>query len=409
MTSPFTGQPGEAMPRPGVGAPSGGGRPNVVVVAVDPDEANRGRLSAMLNKAPSFSSVDEVAPRLNGDPVVLVLGPSYAEQSRLETVAQLLSARREVGAVMIAQKLSTDVMRVAMRAGLSDVLTLPVDKAGLAEAVERAAASLTVTPAATAPSGVEFEADGELARVITVFSPKGGSGKSVIASNLAVSLARRSPKPVVLIDADLQFGDIAVMLKLSPQHTIVDAVSALDRLDAPMLQNLLVQHKESGLMVLPAPLEPAFADQIGAAEIVRIVEVLRTFCSYVVVDTCAYFNDVVLGLIEISDDVLIVAGMDIPNIKNVRIGLQTLKLLNTPSEKLRLILNRSNSQVRLDVKEIERTLGVTADALVPSDVVVPQTVNRGEAVVLKEPKSSVAKALEELADLFLPRQQAKKK
>ena len=381
----------------------------MVVVAVDPDEANRGRLSAMLNKAPSFSSVDEVAPRLNGDPVVLVLGPSYAEQSRLETVAQLLSARREVGAVMIAQKLSTDVMRVAMRAGLSDVLTLPVDKAGLAEAVERAAASLTVTPAAMAPSGVEFEADGELARVITVFSPKGGSGKSVIASNLAVSLARRSPKPVVLIDADLQFGDIAVMLKLSPQHTIVDAVSALDRLDAPMLQNLLVQHKESGLMVLPAPLEPAFADQIGAAEIVRIVEVLRTFCSYVVVDTCAYFNDVVLGLIEISDDVLIVAGMDIPNIKNVRIGLQTLKLLNTPSEKLRLILNRSNSQVRLDVKEIERTLGVTADALVPSDVVVPQTVNRGEAVVLKEPKSSVAKALEELADLFLPRQQAKKK
>ncbi|MCB1261789.1 MAG: P-loop NTPase [Acidimicrobiales bacterium] len=376
---------------------------------MDPDEANRGRLSAMLNKAPSFSSVDEVAPRLNGDPVVLVLGPSYAEQSRLETVAQLLSARREVGAVMIAQKLSTDVMRVAMRAGLSDVLTLPVDKAGLAEAVERAAASLTVTPAAMAPSGVEFEADGELARVITVFSPKGGSGKSVIASNLAVSLARRSPKPVVLIDADLQFGDIAVMLKLSPQHTIVDAVSALDRLDAPMLQNLLVQHKESGLMVLPAPLEPAFADQIGAAEIVRIVEVLRTFCSYVVVDTCAYFNDVVLGLIEISDDVLIVAGMDIPNIKNVRIGLQTLKLLNTPSEKLRLILNRSNSQVRLDVKEIERTLGVTADALVPSDVVVPQTVNRGEAVVLKEPKSSVAKALEELADLFLPRQQAKKK
>ena len=154
-------------------------------------------------------------------------------------------------------------------------------------------------------------------------------------------------------------------------------------------------------------MQPAAAN--GAAEIVRIVEVLRTFCSYVVVDTCAYFNDVVLGLIEISDDVLIVAGMDIPNIKNVRIGLQTLKLLNTPSEKLRLILNRSNSQVRLDVKEIERTLGVTADALVPSDVVVPQTVNRGEAVVLKEPKSSVAKALEELADLFLPRQQAKKK
>ena len=408
MTSPFTGQPGEAMPRPGTGAPSGGGRPSVVVVAVDADEKNRDRLSGMLGKPPVFASVDEVAPRLNGEPVVLVLGPSFADTDHLQTVEQLLAARREVGAVMIAGKLSTDVMRVAMRAGLSDVLTLPVDKGQLKEAIDRAAASLTVAQAPAVPAGPDFEADGELARVVTVFSPKGGSGKSVIASNLAVSLAKRSEKPVVLIDADLQFGDIAVMLKLSPQHTIVDAVSALDRLDPSMLQNLLVQHKESGLLVLPAPLEPAFADQIGAAEIVRIVEVLRTFCSFVVVDTCAYFNDVVLGLIEISDDVLIVAGMDIPNIKNVRIGLQTLKLLNTPQEKLRLILNRSNSQVRLDVKEIEKTLGVTADALVPSDVVVPQTVNRGEAVVIKEPKSSVAKALEELADLFVPRQAKKR-
>jgi pilus assembly protein CpaE len=155
--------------------------------------------------------------------------------------------------------------------------------------------------------------------------------------------------------------------------------------------------------VLPAPLEPAFADQIGAAEMVRIVEVLRTFCSYVVIDTPAYFNDVVLGLIEMSDDVLLIAGMDIPNIKNVKIGLQTLRLLNTPMEKLRLILNRSNSKVKLDVGEVERTLGVQADGLIPSDVVVPQAVNKGEAVVLMAPKSGVAKAMHEIADLFLPK------
>ena len=99
-----------------------------------------------------------------------------------------------------------------------------------------------------------------------------GSGKSVIASNLAVLLAQRSEKPVVLVDADLQFGDVAVMLKLTPQHTIVDAVSSLDRMDATMLRELLVEHQPEGLLVLPAPLEPAFADQIGASEMVRIVE-----------------------------------------------------------------------------------------------------------------------------------------
>jgi pilus assembly protein CpaE len=251
--------------------------------------------------------------------------------------------------------------------------------------------------------------DGELGRVVTVFSTKGGAGKSVISSNLAVILARRSEKPVVLIDADLQFGDIAVMLKLSPQHTIVDAVSALDRLDAPMMQSLLVEHEPSGLWVLPAPLEPAFADQIGAAEMVRIVEVLRTFCSFVIIDTPAYFNDVVLGLIEISDDVLLVAGMDIPNIKNVKIGLQTLRLLNTPMEKLRLVLNRANSKVKLDVSEVEKTLQVQADSLIPSDVVVPQAVNKGVPVVLSAPKSSVTRAIEQLADLFVPSDKKKRK
>jgi pilus assembly protein CpaE len=236
-----------------------------------------------------------------------------------------------------------------------------------------------------------------------VFSTKGGAGKSMVATNLGVVLAQRSPKPVVLIDADLQFGDVAVMLKLAPQHTIVDAVSALDRLDVALLRNLLVEHRPSSLLVLPAPLEPAFADQIGAAEMVRIVEILRTFCSFVVIDTPAYFNDVVLGLIEMSDDVLLVAGMDIPNIKNVKIGLQTLRLLNTPMEKLRLILNRANSKVKLDVGEVERTLGVQADALIPSDVVVPQSVNKGEPVVQYAPRSGVARAIEEMVDLFLPK------
>ena len=181
-------------------------------------------------------------------------------------------------------------------------------------------------------------------QVITVFSTKGGAGKSMLATSLAVELARRSDEPVCLVDADLQFGDVAVMLKLTPHHTIVDAVSVLDRMDPPLLDSLLVTHEPSGLRVMPAPLEPAFADQVGAAEMVAIVEMLRSFCSFVIVDTPAYFNDVVLGLVEVSDQVLLVAGMDIPNIKNVKIGLQTLRLLNTPMDKLLLVLNRANSQ-----------------------------------------------------------------
>ncbi|MGZ4786217.1 MAG: AAA family ATPase, partial [Acidimicrobiales bacterium] len=346
MTSPFSGQPGEYMPHPGTGAPTGGGGGQVAVAVVDADQAARSRLAMQLGQgATPFPSINDLASRLGSIPVVIVLGPSFGESPELAAVEQLLAARRDVGAIMVTNELSTEMLQRALRSGVKDVLQAPVETTQLAEAVARVAAGLIMSsPTPSLPA--EIDGDGDVGRVITVFSTKGGAGKSVVATNLAVVLAKRSERPVVLVDADLQFGDVAVMLKLSPQHTVVDAVSALDKLDLPLLQSLLITHEPSGVLVLPAPLEPAFADQIGATEMVRIVEMLRKFCSFVIIDTPAYFNDVVLGLIEVSDDVLLVAGMDIPNIKNVKIGLQTLRLLNTPMEKLRLVLNRANSKVK---------------------------------------------------------------
>ena len=173
--------------------------------------------------------------------------------------------------------------------------------------------------------------------------------------NLAVSLARRSDRPVVLVDADLQFGDVAVMLKLAPQHTIVDAVNAIDKLDGPLLQSLLARHDPSGLLVMPAPLEPAFADQIGSSQMLRIIELLRQTSAFVIVDAPAYFNDVVLGLIEASDDVLLVAGMDIRTSERED-RAPNASAADIPLSKLKLILNRANSKVKLDVGEVERTL-----------------------------------------------------
>src|SRR4051812_14501132 len=369
------------------------------VAVVDTDQAVRSRLAMQLGDfAVPVASIDALRERLTGIPLVAVLGPSCANAEGLASAEKLVSDRPEVGAILIAPELSTDLFRQALRAGIRDVLPAPVDTTQLSEAVRRVVDTLSVARPPV-PAGVA-EPAGPTGRVITVFSTKGGAGKSVIAANLAVVLARRSERPVVLVDADLQFGDVAVMLKLAPQHTIVDAVGSMDRLDTSLLQNLLVRHEPSGVLVLPAPLEPAFADQIGAEEMVRIVEMLTSFAEYVVVDTPAYFNDVVLGLIEVSDEVLLVAGMDIPNIKNVKIGLQTLRLLNTPMSKLRLVLNRANSKVKLDVGEVERTLQVKADCLIPSDVVVPQSVNKGTPVVLDAPKSGVARSIEQLADLF---------
>jgi pilus assembly protein CpaE len=380
---------------------------NLVPVAVlDDDPAVRDQLVTQLGgRAEGMASVAALQARLVGMPTVLVLGPSCASADTLTDLGRTLQAHREVGTVLVTDELSTDLLQTALRAGVKDVLASPVDAPQLEAAVARVAEGLEVVSAPrVGEPGVDALDGGEaaLGKVITVFSTKGGAGKSVLAANLAVLLAKRATdRPVALVDADLQFGDVAVMLKLAPQHTIVDAVGSLDRLDPTLLSQFLMRHEQSGLQILPAPLEPSFADQISAAEMVKIVQLLRTFCSAVVIDTPAYFNEVVLGLIEESDEVLLIAGMDIPNIKNVKIGLQTLRLLNVPMTKLHLVLNRANSKVKLDVSEVERTLQIKAESLIPSDVVVPQSVNKGVPVVLDAPKSGVAKAIEQLANMFV--------
>ena len=373
------------------------------VAVVDDDPKLRTRLAMQLGEAAragSYPSIEALEERhAPGDPMVVVFGPSYAGADGLAQVEKLTRQRPEVGSVLVVEELSTQMLQAALRSGVKDV-ALASETGQLLEAVNRVVETLNVLPVrpvTTAPGA----AAADQGQVITVFSTKGGAGKSVVASNLAIILARKTDKPVVLVDADLQFGDVAVMLKLTPQHTIVDAVGSMHRLDAQLLQSLLVKHDQSGLYVLPAPLEPAFADQVSAADLAKIVQILQTFAGYVVIDTPAQFNDVVLNLLEVSDDILLIAGMDIPNIKNVKLGLQTLRLLNTPMSKIKLVLNRANSKVKLDVSEVERALAVKADCLVPSDIVVPQSVNKGVPAVIDAPKSGVAKSLNQLAELLI--------
>ncbi len=343
----------------------------------------------------TLPDVDALVNSLSSQATIAILGPSCTEPRHLAIAERLVAANPNVRTLLMAQELSTALLRQALRAGVRDVLALPLEPGQLDEAIALVEASIDDAPAPGSSSS-----SGPLlrrGRVMTVFSTKGGSGKSVVATNIAIALAQESGQRVVVIDADLQFGDVAVMMKLSPRHTVVDAVANIDRLDGAMFESMLIEHPSSGVEVLAAPLEPAFADQISGPEMIKIVELARSVADFVVVDTPAYFNDVVLGCIEMSDDVLLVAGMDIPNIKNVKIGLQTLRLLNTPLEKVRLVLNRSDSKVKLDIGEVERTLKLQAECLIPSDIVVPVAVNRGTPVVQSAPRSGVTRAIEGLA------------
>jgi pilus assembly protein CpaE len=373
------------------------------VAVVDDDPKLRTRLAMQLGeaaRAAAFGSLSAVDQRGAAGQVVLVLGPSYSSPERLGEVARTIRARGDMSAVMVVHELSTDVLQQAIRAGVSDVISMPSEPHQLVDAVQRAGELLQMTPAAPHLSAVVGGDAADRGRAITVFSTKGGAGKSFVATNLGVILAKRSDKPVVLVDADLQFGDVAVMLGLAPQHTIIDAVNQIDRLDESLLKSLLVRHEPSGLYVLPAPVEPAFADSVSLPHMIRILELLTGFCSHVVIDTPAHFNDIVLGLLEATDDIVLMAGMDIPHIKNTKIGLQTLRLLHIPSTKIKLALNRANSKVRLDIADVERTLQMRADFLLPSDIAVPQSINKGVPVVQDAPRSGIARNLERMADLF---------
>lgn len=373
-------------------------RLQVAVVGVEPLlESRVARLLGGRAVVEAHTTLRDLDRRAMNGPLVVVLGPSFAGPEVLEDTVEQLSSRLGAGTVLVVDELSTHVLQRALRAGVADVVT-GTDPTDLEHAITRAGEHLAVR----APGGaVAPAADHHTAKLVTVFSPKGGSGKSVIACNLAIVLAQRSEGPVALVDADLQFGDVAVMLKLTPQHTIVDAVSAMHRLDLPLLRSLLSSHS-SGLLVLPAPREPAFGDQVQASDMHRIVELLRSFCSFVVVDTPTQFSDVALHLIEESDDLVLVAGMDVPSIKNMKIGLQTLKLLGTPSSKLRLVLNRANAKVGLDVAEVEKTLHLRAEALLPSDILVPQSVNKGVPAVIGAPKSGFARSITAMAESLAP-------
>jgi pilus assembly protein CpaE len=246
---------------------------------------------------------------------------------------------------------------------------------------------------------VEEEPEPGRGRVITVMSAKGGSGKTVTATNLALLLTRHEGKRVVLVDADLQFGDCCLVLQLEPRFTMVNAAHEMHHLDSSMLASLLTEHS-SGLKVLAAPLEPAFADDITTAGLMKMIELLRESFDYVVVDTASMLDELLLSLVEAGDHVLMVVDMDLPSVKNAKLALETLRLLKFPTDKVQLVMNRANAKARLDEKEIESALKMRISAAVPSDGAVAASVNAGSPVVESAPKSRIAKGFESVAELI---------
>ena len=368
------------------------------VAVVEPDPRYRMRLGTQLAGAAQFESIEELVQHLRpGRPVVVVFGPSVAVPIGFEQVQRLVVAYPELGAVFAVGELSAPVLQAALRAGARDTVAAH-DAASMVQSVVRVGGLLHDSTVSRVPAAVESRANP--GRLIVVFSTKGGVGKSTIAINVAVAMARRTDERVALVDADLHFGDIAVLLGIPPQTTITDAAASIQFADPGMLSTMLTRH-ESGVYVLPAPAEAVLGTTLPPEELVGVCAALQGFCGQVVVDTPTVFDDSILALLESADEILLVGGMDIPSVKNLKIGMQTLDLGAIAGPKLHLVLNRSNTQVKLDVREIEQVLGLRAEFPIPSDIAVPISVNAGQPVVAQDPKSPATRAMEHIAVTLL--------
>lgn len=386
-----------------------------IILIVEDDADLLYRLSKALPNPFSgytFASIEEVDfSRFPTASVgVLVLGPSQARDEVLDKLGPFLKQRPGTGAMLVVAEPSADLLRSALRAGVNDAIELADLERQLPLAVRELAQRLDEELAAAAAEA-RLRADqvrGSKGWVTTVFSPKGGVGKSVVSVNLAAALARKTGKPSVIFDLDLQFGDVAVMLRLQPVHTVVDAVSAGSLLDQSLLQTFLVRHEKSNVWVLAAPTGPSDADQVDPGSMLQVLGLLQDMFANVIIDSPPHLSDVVLQAVAESDTVVFIVALDVPSVKNARLGLQAFDLLQFPTEKVMLVINRADSKVHLAVNDIERALQMKVDQSLPSEAMVPRSVNQGVPLLLEYPKSRFAAQIDLLADKVVARNAAVK-
>ncbi|KRC56743.1 MULTISPECIES: AAA family ATPase [unclassified Nocardioides] len=357
-------------------------------------EAEPASVATLLGSMPtgshSVASVDRMHAWLDqhADEYVVVLGPSLGLDSALDAVEELRIKRPTVSAVLVRDQFDTDVLARSMHAGVRDVVVTGQDDKALTKAVERAH---QLYQALRGPGGAR-----QLGRVVTVFSPKGGVGKTTSSVNLALALADHGARKVCLVDLDLAFGDVAITMQLFPTHSIEQAVGAEDSVDLALLEGLLTRHEDS-LTVLAAPAHPDVRERITPLLISRILRALRDGFDYIVVDTSPSFDDATLTALDETDECVIVATLDVPTLKNVKVALETMDMLSIARGHRHLLLNRADDAVGISVEKVESILGMPVSAQVGSAVDIAAATNSGTPIVTHKPLHPASQAYFHLA------------
>jgi pilus assembly protein CpaE len=251
-----------------------------------------------------------------------------------------------------------------------------------------------------------FTAKPRNSKVIVVISPKGGSGKTAVSSNLAVALSQRHPGRVVVVDLDVQFGDLALALSVTPQRTLAE-LARTSEIDATTVK-LHLSPTRHGVFVMAGAADPVDAESIEGAHVATVLPLLAEDFDYVIVDTAAGLDERALAAIDCATDLLLVSSLDVTSIRSLRKALDALDHLGVKAQRT-LLLNRADSKVGLNPSDAEQAIGMKISYSIPSSRDVPMSLNLGTPVVVSEPKSSVAKQLQLLSQHYAPLEAASNK
>ncbi|MGY2874566.1 pilus assembly protein CpaE [Marmoricola sp. URHA0025 HA25] len=322
------------------------------------------------------------------DEYAVVLGPNTNLDEAVELAERLRYEHPTTGIVLLRHELSSAVFQKAMGAGIPAVVAAN-DVDGLTAAVSR---TRVTWEAIRGPMDAKGDRNGT---VITVFSPKGGVGKTTVAVNIAVALSGTGAARVCLVDLDLAFGDVAITLQLIPEHTIAEAVGTEEHLDFSLLETLLTRHENCS--ILAAPTHPEGKDRVSPALIRRILRVLRRHFDYIIIDTSPSFDDQVLHAFDETDECILVATLDVPTVKNMKVAIETLDGLDLVRGHRHLLLNRADDEVGLSPANVETLLKMPVATALPTALAVANATNHGRPIVLSRPEHPVSKALVRLA------------
>jgi pilus assembly protein CpaE len=347
----------------------------------------------------------QLSQEANPDVVLMDINmPDMDGIAATEAIRQKMPA---VQVVILSVQGDQNYMRRAMLVGARDFLTKPpmpdelvaaIRRAGKMAREERAKSTQVFIAAQGSPNRAVTTNLMTRGKIVLVYSPKGGTGCTTIAVNLAVALQNEETR-VVIVDANLQFGDVAIFLNEQGKNTIIDLAPRVDELDPEIVDSVMIKNAASGVHVLASPSRPENAEKINADQFAKLLRYLRQLYAYIIVDSSAYLTDVTLSVLDLADAIVLIATQDIPSIKNDRLFLDLLLTLNVPADKIAFVMNKFDKRIAISPERVGENLKQQVLAVIPLDerTVIP-AANRGVPFMLDNKTQPASKGIYTLVE-----------